>query len=238
MAIRERMCAECGGQFSYEIGRGKDRLFCGSRCSTTSTRRSQAEALRGKLCVVDRCGKTIRSSGCEYCEMHYGRLRRSGTLGRVDGARRLEHSAGYVLIPARDHPMAVGRSHAYEHRVAFFDAHGPGPHRCHVCGEAGMLADMHVDHLNDVHDDNRLENLKPACPECNQWRSTTRAEACRKKEATRLIDFNGERLSTLEWSRRIGISSTSLRARINSGWTLERALTEPRGVTGPQRTRA
>ena len=101
-----------------------------------------------------------------------------------------------------------------------------------------MLADMHVDHLNDVHDDNRLENLKPACPECNQWRSTTRAEACRKKEATRLIDFNGERLSTLEWSRRIGISSTSLRARINSGWTLERALTEPRGVTGPQRTRA
>lgn len=40
-------------------------------------------------------------------------------------------------------------------------------------------------------------------------------------------EFQGERLTLPEWSKRTGISHTALRARLNAGWPLARALTEP-----------
>ena len=40
------------------------------------------------------------------------------------------------------------------------------------------------------------------------------------------IEFNGERLTRTQWARRLGITETSLRARIEKGWPLERALTQ------------
>ena len=113
-------------------------------------------------CTVDGCNSPPRTTFSKYCEVHNARLRRNGHFDRVMEAHRLEHTAGYVLIPALGHPMAVGHSHAYEHRVVFFDAHGPGPHACHVCGREATLADIDVDHLNEVKADNRLENLGPS----------------------------------------------------------------------------
>ena len=189
-------------------------------------------------CSVDGCSAAPRTTFSRYCEMHNARLRRNGHFDRVLEAHRCEHTHGYVLIPAAGHPMAVGYSHAYEHRVVFFDAHGGGPHACHVCGKQGVLADMDVDHLNEVKADNRLDNLKAACPKCNIERSRPTREDMWERKNVRLIEFGGARLPISEWARRVGISSTSLKLRIDRGWPLERALTEPRGVTGPQRTRA
>lgn len=191
-------------------------------------------------CTVDGCDALPRSAFSKYCELHNARLRRNGHFDKVMEAHRVEHTGGYVLIPARGHPMATEshRSHAYEHRVVFFDAYGHGPHACHVCGRSGMLADMHVDHLNEVRDDNRLANLKPACPPCNQWRGKSRVEVARKRRTTKLLTFNGETLSASEWARRLGIAPGAIGWRMKAGWPLERALTEPRGVTGPQRKRA
>ena len=43
----------------------------------------------------------------------------------------------------------------------------------------------------------------------------------------RLIEFNGQKKTLPEWAEAAGITVTSLRWRINKGWPLDRALTEP-----------
>lgn len=188
-------------------------------------------------CTVEGCVSPPRTTFSSYCEVHNTRLRRNGHFDRVMQAHPYSHSHGYLMVPAYGHPMALGSSHAYEHRVVFFDAHGYGPHACHVCGKEAMIADIDVDHLNEVKTDNRIENLKPACSPCNQWRGKSRAEVCRKKQTTKLITFNGEALSQSEWASRIGINPGALALRLANGWPLARALTEPRGVTGPRSRR-
>lgn len=188
-------------------------------------------------CTVDGCKAPPRTTFSKYCEVHNARLRRNGHFDRVMEAHRLEHTGGYVLIPARGHPMAVGYIHAYEHRVVFYDAYGAGPFACHVCGKEAMLADLDVDHLNEVKDDNRLENLGPACPKCNRERSRPTRQETWSKQNVRLIEFNGERLPLAEWARRLGVRANSIVLRLKNGWPIERALTEPRGAAGPRSRR-
>lgn len=191
--------------------------------------------MHGISCAVDGCTKPARSRPSRHCEMHYYRMRRSGSLERTLTAHRRERADGYVLIPARGHPRALGKGHAFEHRVVFYDAHGEGPFNCHVCRKVVTWDDMHVDHLNEIKTDNRLENLAPACPACNQWRGKDHSETTRKSPNIHWIEFNGERLPLSAWAKRIGISSAALGFRLHKGWPLEQALTEPRGITGPRR---
>jgi hypothetical protein len=47
------------------------------------------------------------------------------------------------------------------------------------------------------------------------------------------VTFNGETLTLNEWAARLGISGVSLKWRLNNGWSLDMALTEPRGISGP-----
>lgn len=76
-------------------------------------------------CSFDGCGKTPRSSYAEYCEAHYYRIRRNGTLEIV--ARRIpdakcrvegcESMAGYVSGECRNHYLGFQRNGDYEKRV-------------------------------------------------------------------------------------------------------------------------
>ena len=45
--------------------------------------------------------------------------------------------------------------------------------------------------------------------------------------ATAKEQANGERLTVSEWARRLGISRSSLRDRLDAGWSIERALAMP-----------
>lgn len=242
MAIRVRTCAECAGQFQYEIGRGKDGLYCSKACRNVARLKNRDAWCKDRTCELDGCSNRPRDVGSSICEMHYGRLRRNGTLERLElkVEPKRQHSHGYVMVYTPNHPMTTEgyRARPYEHRAVYFDAHGAGPFNCHVCGKQGMLADFHVDHLNEDRADNRLDNLAPACPPCNQWRTTSRVDACRKKRTTRLLKFNGEELAQSEWARRLGVAPQSIHFRLKAGWPVERALTEPRGVTGPKRKAA
>jgi hypothetical protein len=190
-------------------------------------------------CTVSGCGKDARSSGAQYCEMHYARLRRSGTTER----RRMRspflvQSGGYILVYAPEHPLTKTHTGAYEyqHRIVYFNAHGEGPFRCHWCNDPIEWSTMHVDHLNEIVDDNGLENLVASCPLCNQRRGRDKMIATARQTRGIWIDFHGQRKMLTDWAGSIGIARTSLQARLKAGWPLERALTEPRGKSGPRRT--
>ena len=66
--------------------------------------------------------------------------------------------------------MADGKGHAYEHRVVAYEARSGASPECFWCGKALAWSDVSVDHLNEVKDDNRPENLVTACNTCNRVR--------------------------------------------------------------------
>lgn len=224
-------CGVCGVAQSHAPGRGKARKYCGSACEAVA--REQRKALRPS-CQVDGCTKPATRSAGTRCETHFYRERRNGTLnltlGRKAGA--LVHTGGYLLVPAEGHPRSLGAYRAYEHRKVFTDAHGEGPFRCHWCSKPVSWGDMHVDHLNEQPDDNREENLVASCPGCNMHRNSERKmQSWRRRNG---LTVNGQTLTLSEWARRVGISRVSLVHRLEHGWAPERAVTEPRGRTGPR----
>ena len=50
---------------------------------------------------------------------------------------------------------------------------------------------------------------------------------CRNKRNNNLVTYKGETLTVAEWSERTHISANALYNRINRGWDLERAFTQP-----------
>lgn len=190
-----------------------------------------------KTCIVDGCENPVRSGGSQYCEKHYYRIRRNGTTDTVKRLHQTVHSNGYILIPAKGHPLTVRHTGAleYEHRIVYYNEHGEGPFKCHWCGKTVTWDDMHVDHLNAKRDDNRIENLVASCPLCNQHRGIDKMRHTMRNKRATWIEYNGERKTAKEWADKIGITREALLDRIKQGWLIDRALTEPRGVTGPKR---
>lgn len=65
-------------------------------------------------------------------------------------------------------------------------------------------------------------------------RAITRPTALYQKG--QCLTFNGETLNLTAWGERLGITGASLRDRLDRyGWSVERALTEPRGKRGRPR---
>lgn len=123
------------------------------------------------------------------CGMHYHRLYRHGDVDRSARTSPVSVSAGrrYVTVYEPGHPLATKTGKVYEHRARLFDAIGPADHECHWCGTAVSWfasrfdpAELEVDHVNGVGDDNRIINLVPSCRRCNRTRATqARAAALR-----------------------------------------------------------
>ncbi len=184
-------------------------------------------------CVVDWCGNPPRSNASPHCEAHYYRLRRRGSLELKAPKPVLEHSGGYLLDRFPNHPLAAGGKYVYQHRAVFYAAHGNGPFVCHVCNASVGWATMHIDHLDDNPKNNALSNLAPACPTCNTKRAAPQMRAAMKARRVNLTAFGRER-SLSDWAADLGITKVSLLWRLQHGWTPERAVTEPRGKTGPR----
>lgn len=58
-------------------------------------------------------------------------------------------------------------------------------------------------------------------------RWSTRKEQCRNKRNNVRLTMGGETLTLAEWTERYGIRSTTMTKRIERGWSVERAITEP-----------
>ena len=241
MAERHSTCPECGAQFNYPISRGTDRTFCTKQCvARARTRRLSAEKQTWPTCTLDGCDMTARSAKANFCEKHYGQVRRNGHLGLLSElnppAPTVMQSGGYLLDYMPHHPVARG-SRVYQHRRVFYDAHGAGPFQCNWCGCEVTWQTMHVDHVNAVRTDNRVENLVAACAKCNQARGYPKAKITHRANSTARYQFDGLDLCASEWAERLGISSTSIAWRVRNGWPIEKALTQGRGKTGPKGSR-
>jgi hypothetical protein len=186
-----------------------------------------------KTCSVDGCEKPARQRG--YCTMHYIRWYRNGTLELTKPPEFRDHSHGYLLEYAPDHPLTrESKNRVYAHRRVLYDTRGAGPFPCHWCAAMVTWDDLHVDHLDDNKKNNDPANLVPSCKVCNPQRGRQKAAARHRAMGVQITAF-GRTMCRSEWAREVGISVSALAARIASGWPLEKALTEPRGKTGPKR---
>jgi hypothetical protein len=185
------------------------------------------------MCTVVGCEIPPRSGSSPYCEKHYIRLYRNGTLEKKNVPVAFEHSHGYVLVPAAGHFLARGSSHAYEHRVVYHKAHGDGPFPCYWCQSSVAWDDLHIDHLDDNKKNNSTDNLVASCAVCNQKRGQHKIQNTWRTKVG--ITALGMTKTMNEWALYAGISRQSIIFRLKSGLSFEDAITKPKGKTGPRK---
>lgn len=131
--------------------------------------------------------RTCSEPGCSgkhvgqgLCAKHYSRLKRHGTttptLRRPNGSGSL-HS-GYLKVRAAGHPLATRNGFVYAHRIALYDAIGPGDHKCFNCGTSvswdksfpRSMKGLVVDHIDHDRLNNAPANLRASCGPCNMLR--------------------------------------------------------------------
>jgi 5-methylcytosine-specific restriction endonuclease McrA len=234
----------CGNQFEYEVKRGADRVICSAECQSAKRKTTQHLAVSGfAACIIEGCCSKVRSAQADYCETHYYRIRRNGTIKLKTDTdpppNTIRHSHGYVLEYAPEHFEAarLGVNRVAQHRRVFYDHNGSGPFNCHWCQKLVTWEGMHVDHVNAVRDDNRVENLVAACPACNHKRGHPKGKATHRERSPVQITWHGRTRCIADWADDIGIDRNSLQWRIKAGWPIDKAMTEPRGKTGPKADR-
>lgn len=87
-----------------------------------------------------------------------------------------------------------------------------------------FLADMGR-RPSSKHQLDRIDNEKGYSKGNCRWTNSTQNH--NNTRTNRTLEFNGRRQTIAEWAAELGINYRTLNNRINRGWTVERALTEP-----------
>ena len=186
-------------------------------------------------CSVDGCINEANRKGHVLCEKHYMRLRRHGNTDKLlpkIGSTSI-HSHGYLLEYAPGHPLAEVSNTVYQHRRIAYDHYGSGPFQCHWCSHPITWGTLHVDHLDDDKKNNSVTNLALSCAICNQQRGRHKMIGTYRDRFG--ITLNGITLTLNEWARKMGMARSSIKSRIDKGWSIEDAILTPRGNYGPRR---
>lgn len=173
--LRERECVNCGEKFSYEIGKGNDRIHCSSKCRRQhqlNLRKQRFESL--PLCKEEGCNNKATRKSYGLCENCYCRFRRNGTTEKREIKYRWERNDGYIVLTKKGHPIAQKYGRIHEHRFVAYEKYGEGPHKCFWCKKELEWENIVIDHLNENRQDNRIENLVISCNGCNRARGAAK----------------------------------------------------------------
>lgn len=178
-------------------------------------------------CRVDGCDQLARYKEAALCAKHYHRVRRAGTtdIVRKTAQPRIEEKRGYQFLHAPKHPLCrPNQIYVAEHRIVLFEAIGPGPMCCSLCGKKLTWQSCDVDHIDENPRNNERDNLRPTCRQCNISRNRPPAYVSRKNALA--ITFEGVTKTPHEWSKdaRVALSGTQIRRRKMSGMSDEDSL--------------
>lgn len=76
------------------------------------------------------------------------------------------------------------------------------------------------------HSVERIDNTKGYIPGNVRW--ATAGEQANNTRRNVWLEHDGRRLTVAQWARALGMSQYTIHDRLKSGWSPERALTEPR----------
>lgn len=176
-------------------------------------------------CSVIECDRQARYKSPQLCQMHYFRLRRTGTTQPRRPKPRQETPNGYVRVYAPDHPLADPSGYVFEHRKVAYDDRGGELSLCEACGLVDITWETcHVDHQDEDRQNNVPSNLLATCIGCNVMRGQKRP---RHTHAGRIaLTYDGITQTATEWARdpRVRVSSSTIRQRKWRGATDEQAL--------------
>lgn len=186
-----------------------------------------AEIKATAICSVPGCDRSQKKRG--YCNGHYLRIYKRGDL-RADvpllvqhgestaGARTQEYE---VWISMRDRCLNASNP-------AFKNYGGRGIKICAswLSSYSNFLRDMGRK-PSAAHTIERKNNNEDYCPENCKW--ATRREQSNNTRRNRWLEFEGRRLTVVQWSREMGIHERTIRNRIGAGYSPKEALTRPVG---------
>lgn len=168
-----------------------------------------ARVMKVMKCKIDGCERDAMYQKDQVCQKHYFRFMRYGTYELTMKPRKEKrfHSAGYVCLFMPEHPLANSSGEVYEHRKVMYDKYGDDIPNCEICGAETNWSsrNTHIDHINEVKDDNRISNLRFLCNGCNVRRSN-KQENYINKEHTTTITIDGVSGTAQWWSRQDGVN--------------------------------
>ena len=147
----------------------------------------------------------VTSCGCYRRELH-----------TTHGLSDLPEYASYMMMLARCNNSNNSDYHRYG---------GRGICVCNRWNNFKLfLADMGPRSSSEYSID-RINNDGDYEPGNCRW--ATRVEQQNNKRTNHIINYEGKSQTLAQWARATGIYSTTLRYKLNQGWSVHRALTEP-----------
>lgn len=161
----------------------------------------------------------VRSCGCLKNEMSAKRLR-GNTLALTHGKNRTsEYRAWQGMVDRCEYPQTSSYPHYGGRGIAicaewrrsfeaFFRDVGPRPTPQHS-----------IDRI-DVNGNYEPGNVR--------WATATDQQ--RNKRNNRVLEHAGQKMCVSAWADEVGLGAQTIRNRLDAGWTVERALSEPKAA--------
>lgn len=138
--------------------------------------------------------------------------------------------ADEIVHPSKTREYYVwkaARSRCYNPRNKGFDHYGG--RGITMCDEwrddvQAFLRDMGP-RPSPKHSIERIDNDGPYSPDNCRW--GTRVEQASNTTRNNQVTLNGETHTLTEWARRFGVKLSTIYARLDRGWTMQRAITTP-----------